>query len=112
MHGNSITSIENNEAKRWLIIGAHQAGATDKKIARMCGVNQPSVRRIILNFQKTGSPSIPRKMSKKGATCLFFYMYMYTNTRKTIEKLKPVVEYDGEGNLIDSEDELSVSIHI
>ncbi|GAA5802975.1 hypothetical protein HPULCUR_008450 [Helicostylum pulchrum] len=88
MHGNSITSIENNEAKRWLIIGAHQAGATDKKIARMCGVNQPSVRRIILNFQKTGSPSIPRKMSKK-------------------EKLKPVVEYDGEGNLIDSEDELS-----
>lgn len=68
MHGNSITSIENNEAKRWLIIGAHQAGATDKKIARMCGVNQPSVRRIILNFQKTGSPSIPRKMSKKGTT--------------------------------------------
>lgn len=66
MHGNNITSIENNEAKRWLIIGAHQAGASDKKIARMCGINQPSVRRIILNFQKTGSPSIPRKLSQKG----------------------------------------------
>jgi transposase len=72
MHGNNITSIENNETKRWLIIGAHQAGASDKKIARMCGVNQPSVRRIILNFQKTGSPSIPRKLSQKGLSTTFF----------------------------------------
>ncbi|CAO3613588.1 unnamed protein product [Mucor hiemalis] len=52
----------------------------------MCGVNQPSVRRIILNFKKTGSPSIPKKLSQK-------------------EKLKPFVEYDEDGNLIDSEDE-------
>lgn len=66
MHGNRITSIEQNDAKRWLIIGAHQAGASDKKIARMCGVNQPSVRRIILNFKKTGSPSIPKTLSQKG----------------------------------------------
>lgn len=36
-------------------------------------------------------------------------MYINTTCKKTIEKLKPVVEYDGEGNLIDSEDELSVS---
>ncbi|KAG2197048.1 hypothetical protein INT47_009764 [Mucor saturninus] len=87
MHGNDISSVEKNDAKRWLIIGAHQAGANHKKIARMCGLSQPSVRRIILNFQKTGSPSIPTKMSQKA-------------------KSKPVVEYDEEGNLIDSEDEL------
>lgn len=66
MHGNIPTSMEQNDAKRWLIIGAHQAGATPKQIARMCGVNRPSVRRIILNFQKTGSPSLPKKLTEKG----------------------------------------------
>lgn len=106
MHGNDITSIEKNEAKRWLIIGAHQAGATDKKIARMCGVNQPSVRRIILNFQKTGSPSIPRKLSQKGNN----HNDNQYNTDVSIVKSKPIVEYDEQGNLIDSEDELPVSV--
>ena len=66
MHGNNITSFEKNDAKRWLIIGAYQAGASHKKIARMCGVNQPSVRRIILNFQKTGSPSLPKGLTQQG----------------------------------------------
>lgn len=66
MHCNNINSTEKNDAKRWLIIGAHQAGATNGKIARMCGLNPASVRRIILNFQKTGSPSIPTKMSLKS----------------------------------------------
>ncbi|KAL7316904.1 hypothetical protein PS15m_003330 [Mucor circinelloides] len=82
----STTSQDKRDAKRWLIIGAYQAGATEKQIARMCGINQPSVRRTILNFKKTGSPTLPRGLTPK-------------------EKSKPFLEYDGDGNLIDSDDE-------
>ncbi|KAI8076481.1 uncharacterized protein B0P05DRAFT_546032 [Gilbertella persicaria] len=77
---------EKTEAKRWLVIGAYQAGANDKKIARLCGLNQSAVRRIILNFKKTGSPSIPRGLSAR-------------------DKSKPFIEYDEQGHIIDSEEE-------
>ena len=65
----STANQEKRDAKRWLIIGAYQAGATEKQIARMCGINQPSVRRTILNFKKTGSPNLPKGLTPKG---LFF----------------------------------------
>ncbi|KAI8643495.1 hypothetical protein BD408DRAFT_414667 [Parasitella parasitica] len=82
----SMTNQDGRDAKRWLIIGAYQAGANEKQIARMCGINQPSVRRTILNFKKTGSPNVPRGLTPK-------------------ERSKPFLEYDGEGNLIDSDDD-------
>ncbi|CEP18648.1 hypothetical protein [Parasitella parasitica] len=84
----SATSQDERDSKRWLIIGAYQAGANEKQIARMCGINQPSVRRTILNFKKTGSPNLPRGLTPK-------------------EKSKPFLEYDGEGNLVDSDDEIT-----
>ncbi|KAK4510456.1 COPII coat GTPase [Mucor velutinosus] len=87
----STASQDERDAKRWLIIGAYQAGANERQIARMCKINQPSVRRTILNFKKTGSPTLPRGLTPK-------------------EKSKPFLEYDGEGNLIDSDDEESTDI--
>lgn len=66
----STTSRDERDAKRWLIIGAYQAGANEKQIARMCGINQQSVRRTILNFKKTGSPTLPRGLTPKGLASL------------------------------------------
>ncbi|KAI7906973.1 uncharacterized protein BX663DRAFT_494387 [Cokeromyces recurvatus] len=83
---NNNSSVDKNEAKRWLIIGAYQAGASNRRIAKMCGISQQSVRRIILNFKRTGSPSIPKSPTKR-------------------EKSKLIIEYDEHGNIIDSEDE-------
>ncbi|OBZ85378.1 hypothetical protein A0J61_06578 [Choanephora cucurbitarum] len=80
------SSVDKSDAKRWLVIGAYQAGANVKKIARLCGLNQSAVRRIILNFKRTGSPNMPRGLSAQ-------------------EKSKPFVEYDEQGNLIDSEED-------
>ncbi|KAI7865605.1 hypothetical protein BDF14DRAFT_1699570, partial [Spinellus fusiger] len=73
-------------AKRWLIVGAYQAGAHEKQVARIAGLSRTAVRHILLNYQRTGSPSLPKRVSSK-------------------EKTKPVIEYDENGNIIDSEDE-------
>lgn len=54
------------EAKRWLIVGAYQAGASEKHVARISGLSKTAVRNIILNYQRTGTPSIPRKIPNKG----------------------------------------------
>lgn len=102
----STTSQDKRDAKRWLIIGAYQAGATEKQIARMCGINQPSVRRTILNFKKTGSPTLPRGLTPKGTSNMVFRVTnSSTCSNQCIEKSKPFLEYDGDGNLIDSDDE-------
>ncbi|KAL0089522.1 hypothetical protein J3Q64DRAFT_1729048 [Phycomyces blakesleeanus] len=85
----SSRSSDPSEAKRWLIVGAYQAGAPEKQVARIAGLSRTAVRHIILNYQRTGSPSIPKKLSSKV-------------------KLKPVVEYDEDGNLIDSDEEEEV----
>ncbi|KAI8973468.1 hypothetical protein BDF20DRAFT_823970 [Mycotypha africana] len=77
---------ETRDEKCWLVIGAHQACATPKQIARMCGLSPTQVIRIIDNFKRTGTPNPPKRPTKK-------------------EKLKPLVEYDEEGNFIDSSDE-------
>lgn len=54
------------EAKRWLIIGAHQAGASEKHVARISGLSRTAVRNIILNYQRTGTPNMPEKIPNKG----------------------------------------------
>ncbi|KAI9280652.1 hypothetical protein BY458DRAFT_417668, partial [Sporodiniella umbellata] len=75
-----------HQAKRWMIIGAHQAGATERKIARISGLSTTAVRQIILNHQLNGTPSIPKQIPKRVR-----------------EKL--IVEYDENGNIIDSDSE-------
>ncbi|KAI9361801.1 hypothetical protein BD770DRAFT_316997 [Pilaira anomala] len=74
------------EAKRWLIIGAYQAGASEKHVARISGLSKTAVRNIILNYQRTGTPCIPKKIPNKI-------------------KQKLVVEYDDNGEIIDTDDE-------
>lgn len=54
------------EAKRWLIVGAFQAGATEKHVARISGLSKTAVRNIILNYQRTGTPCIPKKIPDKS----------------------------------------------
>ncbi|KAG0165831.1 hypothetical protein DFQ28_008256 [Apophysomyces sp. BC1034] len=80
------SSTDSSEAKRWLIIGAHKAGATEKHIARIAGLSKIAVRHILLNYRRTGSPSLPKKPSSKV-------------------RQKPIVEYDENGNLIESSDD-------
>ncbi|CEG83286.1 hypothetical protein RMATCC62417_17237 [Rhizopus microsporus] len=80
------TEEQDQAAKRWMIIGAYQAGASERKIARLSGLSTTAVRHIILNYQQTGIPSIPKKVPKRVR-----------------EKL--IVEYDEDGNIIESEDE-------
>ncbi|KAJ8659910.1 hypothetical protein O0I10_004503 [Lichtheimia ornata] len=79
---------DSNEAKRWLVVGAFQAGASERTVARISGLSSTAVRQIYLNYRQTGIPSLPKHLS-----------------RKVREKL--VVEYDEEGNLLDdsSDDE-------
>lgn len=55
-----------DEAKRWLIVGAYQAGASEKMIARISGLSRTAVRQIILNFRQTGNPSIPERIPRRG----------------------------------------------
>lgn len=57
---------DSSEAKRWLIIGAHQAGASEKRVARISGLSKTAVRHIILNYQRTGNPCLPKREPKKG----------------------------------------------
>ncbi|ORE05027.1 hypothetical protein BCV72DRAFT_180531, partial [Rhizopus microsporus var. microsporus] len=80
------TEEQEQAAKRWMIIGAYQAGASERKIARLSGLSTTAVRHIILNYQQSGNPSIPKKVPKRVR-----------------EKL--IVEYDEDGNIIESEDE-------
>ncbi|SAM03442.1 hypothetical protein [Absidia glauca] len=85
----NTTSKNASDAKRWLIIGAHQAGASEKRVARISGLSKTAVRHIILNYQRTGDPCLPKREPKKV-------------------KEKLLVEYDEDGNLIlsDEEDDL------
>ncbi|KAI8883444.1 hypothetical protein K501DRAFT_333348 [Backusella circina FSU 941] len=82
----SIPVRDAAESKRWLIIGAHQAGATEKHIARISGLSKTAVRNIILNYQRTGTPCIPKQIPKKV-------------------KQKLIVEYDENGKIIESDEE-------
>jgi transposase len=78
-------SKDPQEAKRWLIVGAHKAGASEKKMVKLSGLSKPVIRQILLNFKKTGKPSLPPK-------------------QRSI-KNKLIVEYDENGDMIDDSDD-------
>jgi len=42
--------------KRWYVIGAHQAGASERQCARLSGLSKTAVHGIIKTFAETGSP--------------------------------------------------------
>ncbi|KAI8148569.1 hypothetical protein BJV82DRAFT_592610 [Fennellomyces sp. T-0311] len=79
-----------NEDKRWLIVGAYHTGVPEKTVARISGLSTTAVRQIYLNHQQTGTPSLPKQLSRRI-------------------REKPIVEYDEDGNLIDDCDEESDS---
>ncbi|KAJ2955765.1 hypothetical protein NQZ79_g8288 [Umbelopsis isabellina] len=80
------TSMAN---KRWLLVGAQQAGASEKRIAEMAQLPRGTVRRILSNFQRTGVPSLPPRQRRK------------------VQDM-PLVEYDEHGNITNySENEQS-----
>lgn len=72
------------EAKRWLIVGAHKAGASEKHVAKISGLSTTAVRNILLNYKRTGTPSIPKKISNKG-------LFVYINNTAVILKHFAVV---------------------
>ncbi|KAI8084324.1 uncharacterized protein B0P05DRAFT_445533, partial [Gilbertella persicaria] len=74
------------EAKRWLIVGAFQAGASEKHVARISGLSRTAVRNIILNYRRTGTPCIPKKIPNKI-------------------RQKLIVEYDENGEIINTDDD-------
>ncbi|KAI7868995.1 hypothetical protein BDF14DRAFT_1723498 [Spinellus fusiger] len=45
-----------SEADCWFIIGAHQAGATERQCADMSGIPKSTTHTILANFRKLGSP--------------------------------------------------------
>ncbi|KAI7886150.1 hypothetical protein K492DRAFT_203473 [Lichtheimia hyalospora FSU 10163] len=44
------------ESDCWLVIGAHQAGATEGRCAEIAGLTRSAAHKIISNFKKLGSP--------------------------------------------------------
>jgi transposase len=42
--------------KRWYVVGAHQAGASERQCARLSGLSKTAVHGIIKSFTETGSP--------------------------------------------------------
>ncbi|KAG2178021.1 hypothetical protein INT43_003274 [Umbelopsis isabellina] len=81
------TSMAN---KRWLLVGAQQAGASERRIAELAQLPRATVRRILSNFQRTGVPSLPPRQRRK------------------VQDMS-LVEYDEGGNITNhSEDVLSV----
>ncbi|OBZ85460.1 hypothetical protein A0J61_06502 [Choanephora cucurbitarum] len=81
MYMNSRKKRDSPEAKRWLIVGAFQAGASEKHIARISGLSRTAVRNIILNYRRTGIPCLPKKIPNKI-------------------RQKLIVEYDENGEII------------
>ncbi|KAH8548755.1 hypothetical protein BGW37DRAFT_445379 [Umbelopsis sp. PMI_123] len=77
------TSLEN---KKWILVGAQQAGASSKRMAEMANLPRGTVRRILSNFSRTGIPSAS------------------SNPRPSQVKDMPIIEYDSDGNITSYED--------
>jgi hypothetical protein len=60
------TSLEN---KKWILVGAQQAGASPKRMAEIASLPKGTVRRILSNFSRTGIPSMS---SPRSHACMFY----------------------------------------
>lgn len=45
-----------SEQDCWFVIGAHQAGATERQCSELSGLSKTVTHNIISNFKKLGSP--------------------------------------------------------
>lgn len=64
----ALAQGSNMAQKSWILVGAQQAGASEKKMAEIAQLPRRTVRRILSNFARTGVPSIPMQTSRKGTT--------------------------------------------
>ncbi|CAM0136388.1 hypothetical protein VKS41_006798 [Umbelopsis sp. WA50703] len=48
--------------KRWYVVGAYQAGASERQCARLSGLSKTAVHGIIKAFSETGSPLTNRQL--------------------------------------------------
>jgi hypothetical protein len=72
--------------KRWYVIGAHQAGASERQCARLSGLSKTAVHGIIKTFTETGSPLSSRQQQhgqNAGGTFLhlWFFRFAYLERR-------------------------------
>lgn len=59
-HNNIIPHVmplkQISEKDCWFVIGAHQAGATERQCSELSGLSKTITHNIITNFKKMGSP--------------------------------------------------------
>ncbi|KAF7722420.1 hypothetical protein EC973_003159 [Apophysomyces ossiformis] len=73
-----MTKQQISESDCWFVIGAHQAGATERQCAELSGLPKTTAHNIIRDFKKLGSPKAaslnmatimnPRLKKRKAAT--------------------------------------------
>ncbi|KAG2187072.1 hypothetical protein INT44_003300 [Umbelopsis vinacea] len=74
--------------KKWILVGAQQAGASPKRMAEIASLPKSTVRRILSNFSRTGIPST-------------------SSPRSHQYKDMAIVEYDSDGNVTNYDDNAS-----
>ncbi|KAI8581629.1 hypothetical protein K450DRAFT_232217 [Umbelopsis ramanniana AG] len=79
------TSLDN---KKWILVGAQQAGASPKRMAEIASLPKSTVRRILSNFSRTGIPST-------------------SSSRSHPYKDMAIVEYDSDGKVTNYDDNAS-----
>ncbi|KAI8354129.1 hypothetical protein EDC96DRAFT_516936 [Choanephora cucurbitarum] len=50
----SLKNISDKDC--WFVIGAHQAGASERQCAELSGLSRGAIHNILMNFRKLGSP--------------------------------------------------------
>lgn len=62
----SLAQSSSMENKCWILVGAQQAGASEKKMAEIANLPRGTVRRMLTNFARTGIASLPIRQPRKG----------------------------------------------
>jgi hypothetical protein len=71
-----------SEKDCWFVIGAHQAGATERQCAALSGLSKTVIHNIITNFKKMGSPhattlSMETLLEKNTTGKMYFFFCVF-----------------------------------
>lgn len=96
-----MTFKQISEQDCWFVIGAHQAGATERQCSELSGLSKTVTHNIIHNFKKLGSPhasklsviallnNTQRKLyyikSRYNSITMCFLCFLANNKRKNDE---------------------------
>lgn len=68
-----------SEKDCWFVIGAHQAGATERQCAALSGLSKTVIHNIITNFKKMGSPHATTlsmdTLLDQNTACKLYYFF-------------------------------------